>query len=382
MRRSTLLTAFTLALLAATGGEGWSQEVQPPGDVLAGKAIAALCADCHGWDGIASEPGIPHLAGQFANYIHAGLSRYKTGDGKDESMNTVVAALADDDMINLSAYYASLKPFNQRPGEPGTAAAEAAEPDPFAAVREATAECSGCHGEDGNTDIPGMPSLAGQHLTYLMDSLKAYHEGTRKEPSMQAFAEPLTRSDIEDMAYFYAALEPRRTENLGEGDAFAGIAIAARCAGCHGRDGNSGNSKNPRLAGLDADYLFLSTNAYKDGSREHGVMAEAVATLRDKDVKDLAAFYASKEPKALPMRKPLTIGEWEERCNRCHGPKGNSRDERFPILAGQNEAYLARTMKLFHGGERANEMMFAMSFLMSESDIRNLAAYYARQRAQ
>jgi len=380
MRRKPLLIAWTVILLGATG-EGRAQDAPAPGDVVAGKAIAALCADCHGFDGIARGPGIPHLAGQFADYIHAGLTRYKTGDGKDERMNQVVAVLAGEDMTNVAAYYASLKPFSERPGEPGEPAA-LAEPDPFAAVREATAACAGCHGEDGNTDIPGMPSLAGQHLSYLMNSLSAYQEGTRTEPTMQAFAEPLTRSDIEDMAYFYAAIEPLRTENLGEGDPFAGLAVTAPCVGCHGREGNTGDPKTPRLAGLDADYLVAAVNAYKDGSRDHSIMRDAVIELREQDVKDLAAFYASKEPKALPIRKPLTIAEWTERCSRCHGTDGNSTDERFPILAGQDEAYLLKAMRAFHGGARANEMMFAMSFMMTESDMRNLAAYYARQRQQ
>ena len=382
MRRKILLTAFTLALLAATGGEGRSQEAQPPGDVLAGKAIAASCAGCHGLDGIGREPGIPHLGGQHANYIHAGLTRYKTGDGKDERMNQVVAALADEEMINLAAYYASLTPFNQRPREPGNETAAAAEPDPFAAVREATAECDGCHGEDGNAEIPGMPSLAGQHVTYLMVTLKDYQEGKRTEPAMQSFAEPLTRSDIEDMAYFYATIEPRRSETPAEGDPLAGIAVTAPCVGCHGRDGNTGDPKTPRLAGLDAEYLIAAVNTYKDGSRDHSVMRDAVETLREQDVKDLAAFYASQEPKALPIRKPLTISQWTERCGRCHGPNGNSTDERFPILAGQDEAYLIRAMGLFHSGERANDLMYAMSFQMSGSDIQNVAAYYARQRAE
>ena len=95
----------------------------------------------------------------------------------------------------------------------------------------------------------------------------------------------------------------------------------------------------------------------------------------------MAAYYASKEPKTLPIRKPLTIGEWAARCNRCHGPAGRSTDSRFPILAGQDETYLAKTLKLYHGGDRTNPAMQAMSFLMAESDIDKLAAYYARQPA-
>jgi len=379
MKLRFLTIACAVILLGATG-EGRAQDAPGPGEVVAGKAVAALCADCHGWDGIGREPGIPHLAGQHADYIHAGLTRYRSGDGKDERMNQVVAALANEDMTDVAAYYASLKPFSERPAEPGAQAAEAAEPDPFAAVRQTTAACAGCHGEDGNTDIPGMPSLAGQHVLYLITALKAYQEGTRPDPTMRAFVAALTRGDIEDMAYFYATMEPRRSETPAEGDPFAGIAITAPCVGCHGRDGNSGDPKNPRLAGLDAAYLVAAVNAYKNGGRDHAAMRDAVETLREQDVRDLAAFYATRAPKALPIRKPLTVAEWTERCSRCHGPGGNSTDERFPKLAGQDEAYLARAMRLFHAGERANEMMYAMSFQMSESDIRNLAAHYARQR--
>ncbi|HSM43305.1 MAG TPA: c-type cytochrome, partial [Afifellaceae bacterium] len=186
----------------------------------------------------------------------------------------------------------------------------------------------------------------------------------------------------EDMAYFYASMEPRRSETPVEGDLLAGIAVTAPCVGCHGKDGNSGDPRNPRLAGLDSNYLVAAVTAYKDGSRDHTAMREAVETLREQDVQDQAAFYATQQPKALPIRKPLTIAEWTERCSRCHGPKGINSDERFPILAGQDEAYLIKAMRQFHTGERANDLMYAMSFHMSESDIRNLAAYYARQRSQ
>ena len=65
-----------------------------------------------------------------------------------------------------------------------------------------------------------------------------------------------------------------------------------------------------------------------------------------------------------------------------HGADGNSADSRFPVLAGQDEAYLAAAMALYHGGERESTLMSAMSFLMTESDMKKLAAYYARQRKE
>jgi len=77
----------------------------------------------------------------------------------------------------------------------------------------------------------------------------------------------------------------------------------------------------------------------------------------------------------------LALAEWAEKCSRCHGVGGHSTDPRFPILAGQNEAYLINALKRYHGGERESSMMFAMSFLMGESDIAKLAAFYAGQGA-
>jgi cytochrome c553 len=173
---------------------------------------------------------------------------------------------------------------------------------------------------------------------------------------------------------------PAATGLPGKGDPLAGMAIATPCAGCHGADGNSTDPKNPRLAGLSAEYLVDAINGYKDGSRKNDLMHDKVAALRDQDVLDIAAFYASKAPQALPIRKPLTLAGWTDRCSRCHAAKGNSADPRFPVLAGQDQGYLAKAMTEYHLGTRENQFMFAMTFLMSKSDIDKLAGYYAQQR--
>jgi cytochrome c553 len=381
MRRETLVTAFALCL--APIGAGWSAEEAPPaGDVAAGKVVAASCAVCHGTSGISSQPGVPHIAGQHASYVQGTLTAYQKGVRKDERMQQAVSELSEQNIADLAAYYAGLTGFSSRPKAPEAAPAANAEQDPFAAVRTLTAMCAGCHGEDGNSTAPGTPSLAGQHDNYLITAIQAYQEAMRAEPMMQALTKPLTRSQVEDIAFFYAAMIPRRGGAPAKGDPLAGKAITAPCAGCHGVDGNSTDPKNPRLAGLSAEYLMTAINGYKDGSRKHDVMRDQVLALRDQDVEDLTAYYASKEPQALAIRKPLTIAEWTARCDRCHGPNGNSSDPRFPVLAGQDESYLAKALELYHGGERASQFMFAMSFLMSESDIDKLAAYYAQQRKE
>jgi cytochrome c553 len=382
MRHKAILITSAALILTATAGTALSQNnAALAGDIAAGQVTAnANCASCHGPDGISSTSGTPHLAGQHAAYILAGLSFYKKGERHNRKMHRAIDRLDESDMANVAAYYGSLSPFSQISRREATPART--EEDPFAAVRELTEECAGCHGEAGNSDIPGTPSLAGQHVTYLVNALRAYQDGLRKNEEMQMFVESLSSSEIEDMAYYYAAMVPKRAEPTGDGDAFAGRAVTAPCAGCHADDGNNKDPKTPRLAGLDAEYLIAAAEAYKEGLRDHDVMREAVSALRAVDVKNMAAYYASKEPRTLPLRKPLTISEWASRCNRCHGHEGRSSDPRFPILAGQDEAYLLKTLKLYHGGDRPNTTMQAMSFLMAESDIMKLAAYYARQSAR
>lgn len=381
MKKNTARAITTIGLVfAAFAGPAAAQEnTSLVGDIQAGKAKSEVCASCHGAQGISDQPGVPHLSGQHASYIQAGLLSYKEGHRKGTRMAEIVAALSRQDIANVAAYYGSLKPFNQIVKRTGPVSP--AEEDPFASLREATAECSGCHGDDGNSIIPGTPSLAGQHVSYLMKALKQYQDGLRKNEEMSAFVEGMAAADMEDIAYFYAAMEPVKAEPPTEGDAVAGLAVTAPCSGCHADDGNSQDPKTPRLAGLDAEYLVAAAEGYRSGARDHDVMREALSSMRTSDIKNMAAFYASREPKALPMRKPLALAEWVEKCNRCHGPAGASTDSRFPILAGQDEVYLSHALERYHGGERENSMMFAMSFLMAESDIAKLAAYYSSQGA-
>lgn len=65
--------------------------------------------------------------------------------------------------------------------------------------------CIGCHGPDGNSTNPIWPKLAGQHAAYLVKALKDFRRGTRKDPTMNAMAKPLTDADIENLAAYYAS---------------------------------------------------------------------------------------------------------------------------------------------------------------------------------
>ena len=79
------------------------------------------------------------------------------------------------------------------------------------------------------------------------------------------------------------------------GDIAKGKELSATCAACHGADGNSTIPTNPKLAGQYESYLIQALLAYQSGARTNAIMAGFVAELSPKDIKDLAAYFASQE---------------------------------------------------------------------------------------
>lgn len=77
-------------------------------DIAAGKAKTAVCAACHGQDGISMVPMYPNLKGQKAAYTEKQLKDFKNKTRVDAVMNAQAAALSDEDMKNIAAYYESL----------------------------------------------------------------------------------------------------------------------------------------------------------------------------------------------------------------------------------------------------------------------------------
>jgi cytochrome c553 len=138
----------------------------------------------------------------------------------------------------------------------------------------------------------------------------------------------------------------------------------------------------PSLAGQDAEYFVAAMEAYKDGSRKDESMKGAVAKLGGPTIKNLAAYYATLTPKAPNVRKPLSLAEIAERCDRCHGVNGNSVDPRSPMLAAQRVDYLEKALHAYRNGARKSTAMAAMSEMLGESDVEAVAAHYARQKAR
>lgn len=83
----------------------------------------------------------------------------------------------------------------------------AAAADLAAGAKIAEAQCAACHGKDGKTPTdPSYPKLAGQYSDYLLKALNDYHTGARKNAIMGAIAKPLSKSDMQNLAAYYASL--------------------------------------------------------------------------------------------------------------------------------------------------------------------------------
>lgn len=391
MRATTFRCALALAaLLLSTWATGQPATVRPaatddlralqatPGDVAEGKRLAEqACARCHGPNGISATAGIPHIAGQRAGYVHLQLRVYKQGGRPQSPMSGAVKFLSEDGLVKVAAYYASLDPA------PRVATrAPAARPDPVQAGKAAAAGCAGCHGENGVSAAAGTPSLVGLDPKYLVAAMKAYRSGARKNDLMKSFAAGISDRDLENMALFYALQKPAKAATKAPGDAQAGKAAAATCTGCHGEGGVSSNPATPSLAGQDAEYLVAATRAYRDATRVDESMKAPAGALDDKTLRDVAAYFAAQSPRAVGVRKPLGLAEWVDRCDRCHGVNGNSTDPMVPAIAAQRADWLELALEAYRSGARKSPAMSAMASSLSETDIKDISAYYARQSAR
>lgn len=96
----SLIFVLTLSMLFASASA-------LAGDAAAGKAKSVVCSACHGADGTSVNPMWPNLKGQNEMYLIKQIKAFRDGTRKDPTMAPMVAALTDEDIENLAAYYAS-----------------------------------------------------------------------------------------------------------------------------------------------------------------------------------------------------------------------------------------------------------------------------------
>ena len=180
---------------------------------------------------------------------------------------------------------------------------------------------------------------------------------------------------------------------LAAGDPVAGKAKAAVCASCHGPDGNSVNPEWPKLAGQHAGYTAKQIHDLKAGvTRSNALMAPMIAGLSDRDIEDIAAYYAvqsstggyASEALHAPGERIYRGGNARAgvpACIACHGPRGGGNGPAgFPRLAGQHAVYTAKQLEDWRTGARSNdpnEMMADAVRYLTPEEMKAVSEYIA-----
>jgi cytochrome c553 len=162
------------------------------------------------------------------------------------------------------------------------------------------------------------------------------------------------------------------------------------CAACHTNDGSRGSPTNPIIQGQHPEYLVKQLTEFKDGKRANPIMQGMAAALSEADMKNVAAFYAGKQPKPgfAKNKDQVSLGEKIYRggiadrlvpaCAGCHGPSGSGIPAQYPRLSGQHADYTAAQLNAFRSGARANSpQMTGVAAKMNDKEIKAVSDYIA-----
>lgn len=159
-------------------------------------------------------------------------------------------------------------------------------------------QCGGCHGEDGNSKIENIPSLAGQPEFFVLNQLFLMREGVRRIEPMMPLVKDLKDDDLNGLARHFSKLEPKPSGEPVDPDLVrrgSELAVRLRCASCH-LPSMAGQQQMPRLAKQRIDYLIHSLKEFRDNKRSGAetLMSQVVVGLSDADLAALAHFTTSR----------------------------------------------------------------------------------------
>jgi cytochrome c553 len=165
------------------------------------------------------------------------------------------------------------------------------------------------------------------------------------------------------------------------------------CGACHTADGSRGAPANPIIQGQHPEYLVKQLAEFKAGKRTNPVMQGFASTLSEADMKNVAAFYASKQAKPgfAKSKDTVSLGEKIYRggiadrkvpaCAGCHGPTGAGIPSQYPRLGGQHADYTEAQLKAFRENTRKNNLqMTGVAAKMNDKEIKAVADYIAGMR--
>lgn len=183
--------------------------------------------------------------------------------------------------------------------------------DSVIAGKTKSASCVSCHGEHGNSTMPMFPKLASQNSSYIVNQLKAFKDGTRKDPMMATIATALTENDMVDIGNYYEAqkesLEPEENFDSPEEKAEHAEMVkqgsdlyrngdlkreVSACIACHGPYGEGNKPAGfPELRSQHKEYLIKALTDFKSGNRSNNnenMMHMIAVKMTDAEIKAVA----------------------------------------------------------------------------------------------
>src|SRR4051794_40364734 len=157
--------------------------------------------------------------------------------------------------------------------------------------------CLSCHGEQGISENPEVPSLAGMPADFTLIQLFLFRQGTRKIEIMNDIAKDLTDDDLRKLSEYFSKLAPPKASGDAPDPAIAERAKAVvtkhHCGSCHNPN-FSGREQMPRLAAQREDYLLKALRDYKSAQRPgyDATMDEVIRPITDTDIVDLSHYLA------------------------------------------------------------------------------------------
>jgi cytochrome c553 len=176
------------------------------GDAQAGKKIAGACAACHGQGGNSAAASFPKIAGLGEKYILKQLMEFKSGARDNAIMKGQVAALSDEQMADLAAYFAGNKRTVGYAAKDKVALGEKI----YRAGNLATGvpACLACHGPNGDgMEAAGFPALGGQHGDYIKAQLVSFQEDKRNNDASAVMRDIAGRMSNKEVAAVAAYIQ-------------------------------------------------------------------------------------------------------------------------------------------------------------------------------
>jgi len=214
----------------------------------------------------------------------------------------LVAGAAAQSSGSPAAKAGASRPAKAAPPRPAATASSAANAGAAAYAQRFASLCAACHGANGRSDIPGTPSLAGQHGFYAITQLFLFREGRRSNEAMTAVAKTLKDDDLRGFASVIDALPPvspappPTPADPARMNKARDLARQHKCVFCHGDD-LAGGQQVPRIGGQREEYLRDSLRGFKSGQRPGytQAMGEAVSQVTVDEL-DTLAYYAARVP--------------------------------------------------------------------------------------